>query len=71
VGAGGPIIAMQVENEYGSYGNDHLYLRHLELQFRQHQIDAILFASNGYSPVICHLNQRHLNSSERHLNFVC
>jgi beta-galactosidase len=49
VGAGGPIIAMQVENEYGSYGNDHLYLRHLELQFRQQQIDAILFSSNGYS----------------------
>lgn len=44
---GGPIIAMQVENEYGSYGNDHLYLRHLELKFRQHQIDAILFSSNG------------------------
>jgi len=49
VGAGGPIIAMQVENEYGSYGNDHLYLRHLELKFRQQQIDAILFSSNGYS----------------------
>ncbi|MBV6395761.1 MAG: Beta-galactosidase [Anaerolineales bacterium] len=26
---GGPIIAMQVENEYGSYGNDKIYLRHL------------------------------------------
>ncbi len=26
---GGPILAMQVENEYGSYGNDRAYLRHL------------------------------------------
>src|SRR5512147_103211 len=24
---GGPIIAMQVDNEYGSYGNDEVYLR--------------------------------------------
>ena len=26
VGNGGPIIAVQVENEYGSYGNDHAYM---------------------------------------------
>lgn len=44
---GGPIIAMQIENEYGSYGNDHEYLRALELKFHQHEIDAVLFSSNG------------------------
>jgi beta-galactosidase len=26
IGNGGPIIAVQVENEYGSYGNDHEYM---------------------------------------------
>ena len=26
---GGPVIMVQVENEYGSYGSDQLYLRHL------------------------------------------
>ncbi len=26
IGNGGPIIAVQVENEYGSYGGDHLYM---------------------------------------------
>ncbi|MGH9615550.1 MAG: beta-galactosidase [Acidobacteriaceae bacterium] len=26
IGNGGPIIAMQVENEYGSYGDDHQYM---------------------------------------------
>jgi beta-galactosidase len=26
IGNGGPIIAVQVENEYGSYGNDHAYM---------------------------------------------
>jgi beta-galactosidase len=26
IGSGGPIIAVQVENEYGSYGNDHAYM---------------------------------------------
>ena len=27
VGNGGPIIAVQVENEYGSYGDDHVYMQ--------------------------------------------
>ena len=28
--AGGPVIAIQLENEYGAYGNDHDYLRFLQ-----------------------------------------
>jgi beta-galactosidase len=27
---GGPIIAIQIENEYGSFGNDHAYMREVE-----------------------------------------
>jgi beta-galactosidase len=44
---GGPIIAMQVENEYGSYGNDKVYLRHLVDGIRSCGIDSFLFTSDG------------------------
>lgn len=27
---GGPVIAFQIENEYGSYGSDLKYLKHLK-----------------------------------------
>ena len=47
--AGGPIIAMQVENEYGSYGNDHEYIKHLHNLFLFHGIDVLLFTSDGPS----------------------
>ena len=44
---GGPIIAMQVENEYGSYGNDQNYLRYLVDGMRSRGIDSFLFTSDG------------------------
>jgi beta-galactosidase len=44
---GGPIIAMQVENEYGSYGNDKAYLNHLKEGMRSRGIDSFLFTSDG------------------------
>jgi len=44
---GGPIIAMQVENEYGSYGGDKEYLQHLVDGMRSHGIDSLLFTSDG------------------------
>ncbi len=44
---GGPIIAIQVENEYGSYGNDKAYLRHLADGIRARGIDSFLFTSDG------------------------
>ena len=44
---GGPIIAMQVENEYGSYGNDQNYLRYLVDGMRCRGIDSFLFTSDG------------------------
>ncbi|RYR42477.1 hypothetical protein Ahy_A08g038958 isoform B [Arachis hypogaea] len=33
---GGPIIMVQIENEYGSYGNDKAYLQHLVVLARSH-----------------------------------
>jgi len=44
---GGPIIAMQVENEYGSYGNDREYMQFLENGLRRRGVDAFLFTSDG------------------------
>ncbi len=44
---GGNIIAIQVENEYGSYGNDKDYLRYVEKLTRDCGIDCLLFTSDG------------------------
>lgn len=44
---GGPIIAVQVENEYGSYGNDTEYLRYLHDGLVRRGIDVLLFTSDG------------------------
>lgn len=44
---GGNIIAMQVENEYGSYGNDKEYLRFVENLMRECGIDVLYFTSDG------------------------
>ncbi|MBB4980934.1 MULTISPECIES: glycoside hydrolase family 35 protein [Streptomyces] len=44
---GGPIVAVQVENEYGSYGNDAAYLEHLKAGLLARGIDCLLFTSDG------------------------
>ena len=44
---GGPIIAMQVENEYGSFGNDAQYLRYLKDGMQRRGVDVLLFTSDG------------------------
>ncbi|WP_337101043.1 glycoside hydrolase family 35 protein [Paenibacillus sp. YIM B09110] len=44
---GGPIIAMQIENEYGSYGNDSRYLHYLKEAMVSRGIDVLLFTSDG------------------------
>lgn len=44
---GGNIIAMQVENEYGSYGNDKEYLKFIENLMLDCGVDVMLFTSDG------------------------
>jgi len=44
---GGPIIAMQIENEYGSYGNDKAYLVYLLQALIQRGVNVLLFTSDG------------------------
>ncbi|MBC9717695.1 beta-galactosidase [Streptomyces sp. TRM66268-LWL] len=41
--SGGPVIAVQVENEYGAYGDDTAYLRHLADGFRDRGVEELLF----------------------------
>jgi beta-galactosidase len=42
-GNGGPIIAVQVENEFGAYGDDPAYLRHLADGLRRRGVTEPLF----------------------------
>ncbi|MFC9292712.1 beta-galactosidase family protein [Streptomyces sp. NPDC057011] len=46
-GAGGPVVAVQIENEYGSYGNDRGYLSHLEQGLVRRGVDCLLFTADG------------------------
>ncbi|WP_406333053.1 beta-galactosidase [Streptomyces zaomyceticus] len=40
---GGPVLAVQVENEYGAYGDDTAYLEHIADSLRAHGVDVPLF----------------------------
>ncbi|MDX3804629.1 beta-galactosidase family protein [Streptomyces sp. AK04-3B] len=41
--SGGPVIAVQVENEYGAYGDDVAYLKHIEHALRSRGVEELLF----------------------------
>ena len=44
---GGPVLMMQVENEYGSYGNEKEYLKIIASIMRENGVDVPLFTSDG------------------------
>ncbi|MFG2075226.1 glycoside hydrolase family 35 protein [Nonomuraea maritima] len=44
---GGPIVAVQVENEFGSYGDDHDYLRWNRASLSSRGIRELLFTADG------------------------
>jgi beta-galactosidase len=47
IGRGGPVIAVQVENEYGDFGADQVYLKHMrEIFVKAGFTDALLFTTN-------------------------
>lgn len=48
--SGGPVIAVQVENEYGAYGDDTAYLKHLAESFRSRGVDELLFTCDQVDP---------------------
>ncbi|WP_347350300.1 beta-galactosidase family protein [Intrasporangium sp.] len=47
---GGPVVAVQVENEYGSYGDDAGYLEHCRAALVDRGIDVLLLTSDGPAP---------------------
>ncbi|MEO7268385.1 MAG: beta-galactosidase family protein [Knoellia sp.] len=48
--AGGPVVAVQVENEYGSYGDDAAYLEYCRNGLADRGVDVLLFTSDGPGP---------------------
>ncbi|MDC0765411.1 glycoside hydrolase family 35 protein [Streptomyces sp. HD] len=48
--AGGPVIAVQLENEYGAYGDDSAYLKHLEQSLRSRGVEELLFTCDQANP---------------------
>lgn len=44
---GGPIIMMQIENEYGSFGNNKFYLKNLKNMMIKYGCEVPLFTSDG------------------------
>jgi len=47
---GGPIIMLQIENEYGSYGNDREYLKALKKQWVDNGIIVPFYTADGATP---------------------
>lgn len=47
---GGPIIMLQVENEYGSYGNDRNYMQWLKETWLKYGIDVPFYTADGPTP---------------------
>ena len=45
----GPIIAVCIENEYGSYGNDHNYLNTIANMLKMGGVDVPLYTTDGLS----------------------
>lgn len=47
---GGPILMVQVENEYGSFGNDRQYMQWVHDQWVKNGIDVPFYTSDGPTP---------------------
>ncbi len=48
MGRGGPIIAVQLENEYGSFGSDKAYLRHMrQILLQAGFTNALMYTADG------------------------
>ena len=47
---GGPILMLQIENEYGSFGNDKNYLEELRKIWMRNGIDVPFYTSDGPTP---------------------
>ncbi len=50
VSRGGPILLVQIENEYGSYGNDRRYLERLRSVWRNAGVEGPFYTADGPTP---------------------
>lgn len=50
VSSGGPILMLQIENEYGSYGNDRHYLERLREIWRENGVPGPFYTADGATP---------------------
>lgn len=64
---GGNIIMLQVENEYGSYGNDKKYLQAIADIYKENGMDCLYFTSDG--PTYTMLNGGTLDGCLAVVNF--
>ncbi len=60
---GGPVIAMAVENEYGSFGDDFSYLLEVEKIYRKHDMNCLYVSADGNK-------EYHLSTGTAHENIV-
>ncbi|MFB7086983.1 glycoside hydrolase family 35 protein [Streptomyces sp. NPDC056296] len=51
-GRGGPVVAVQIENEYGSYGDDQAYVRHVRDALVARGITELLYTADGPTPLM-------------------
>lgn len=47
ISVGGPVIMVQAENEYGSFGNDKEYIKYIADGLKKRGIDALIYTSDG------------------------
>jgi beta-galactosidase len=50
VARGGPIVMVQIENEYGSYGNDRVYMERLREAWVKAGVDGPFYTADGPTP---------------------
>lgn len=65
---GGPIIAVAIENEYGSFANDREYIKSLGDILTGLGVDVPLYTCNGWEPFKLHdgSNKNYLNCLDAH-----
>ncbi|GAA2900612.1 beta-galactosidase [Streptomyces mexicanus] len=51
-GRGGPVVAVQIENEYGSHGDDHAYVRWVRDALVERGITELLYTADGPTPLM-------------------
>ncbi|MEW2251373.1 glycoside hydrolase family 35 protein [Streptomyces sp. NPDC006975] len=51
-GCGGPVVAVQIENEYGSYGDDRDYVRWVRDALVERGITELLYTADGPTPLM-------------------